>query len=140
MQYTVERLADQPIIVATADHDFDVLRDLPAMLEDAARAREGIAETATIIYDVQRVTTQFSRLAAGILTQTQGVPGSESDAFARVVVVGHPSEWELVKESLRQRNLGEMDIPVYLSVEEALDAARLQHSTRDIENEDKRLR
>ncbi|MFP4324129.1 MAG: hypothetical protein ACLFTK_16865 [Anaerolineales bacterium] len=139
--YSVELLKDQPIVIATAQHGFDVVRDLPAMMEKAAYATEQIAQTAYIIYDVQNVSTQFSRLATAILSGSRGVPGSESDERVKVLVVGHPSEWEMVKESMRQRNLGEMDIPNFLSTEEALDYIRLQDSTRNnIQNEDKWLR
>lgn len=126
MPFTVERLLDQPIVIASASDPFDLLEDLPEMMEEAAAAAYEISENPYIIYDFSLVDDiDFSELAGGFMNMVEGNPGSPSDAESRVLIVGVNEDWDIVEESFRQDNYGKVDIPTFVSVSEALQYIQL---------------
>jgi hypothetical protein len=122
--FIVERILDEPIIVATAFGEFEASEDMPLMAEEVSIAADTVSTNAYVIYDLTNIEADFRDVATEIFLEG-GLPGSVTDPSLRMLVVGFADDWELIQEDMRQSNIGFVDVPFFESVEEALDYIRI---------------
>jgi hypothetical protein len=125
MNYTVERLADEPIVIFTlgAGYDFEV--DTATAKEELAAAMDEIAGDVYLITDYSAVHLEFQDLLTELQAETQGAPGSFTDPrVRRTILVGEDEMVGLAAESLYQTQYGKVRAIQVTSQEMAIQYAR----------------
>lgn len=129
MPYHIEAMLDQPIIIASARDPFDLLDDLPEMMEAAAAAAYEVSTDPYIIYDFSQVDEMdMDEFAGGFMNMQQGVPGSVADDNSHILMVGVGFDWDIIAPVLEEDDLGETDVPTFGSVSEALEFIQMKRS------------
>jgi len=119
--YSIEMLADEPVIVVRIEPEFKFERDLWAVHEDVARKARTIAAGKVYrIMDFSALTITFSELQSVLYFETRGGPGSAADPRIRNVLVGSGEMINMAADSLGQTQYGRINTPVFSTLNEAL--------------------
>jgi len=130
--YSVEALADEPVIVVRIEPEFEFEQDLQAVHEDVARKARAIAASKVYrIMDFSALTITFSELQSVLYFETRGGPGSAADPRIRNVLVGSGEMINMAADSLGQTQYGRIATPVFATLNEALVYVRatLSHAS-----------
>jgi hypothetical protein len=121
MAYSVEVLADEPVVIVRMEQGFKFEKELPGAHEEIARRVKQIeARHVYRVTDFSALTLTFSELQTVLYLETRGGPGSAADARIRNVFVGS-GEWvQMAGDSLVQTQYGKIPTLVFSTVSEAL--------------------
>ncbi len=118
MAVIVERIPDQPIIVAVLSGDITSEMVQEMFAQSAALADE-IGEQAYRITDIRLSEISFSDLVVVLADSASGQPGSPSDPRIHGVLVGTHGWSKFFVTSAHQAQYGEMNIPIFEDMETA---------------------
>jgi hypothetical protein len=125
LNYTVERLAGEPIIIFTlgAGYDFDV--ETADAQQDLAAAMGEIDGEVYLITDYSAVHMEFEHLLTELQFETQGAPGTFTDPrVRRNLLVGEDEMVGLAAESLYQTQYGKVQAIQVENLEMAIQYAQ----------------
>lgn len=128
MPVTVEQYQDEPIIMASFSGllDFDTVREMFAISADLIDA---IGPPVYRITDWRGISSTFSDMMQIFREAGQGFPGSSTDPRLHPVMVGR-TEWSrLTRDAMLQEQFGGIDIPIFETVEEALEYVYISMSS-----------
>ena len=123
--YRVSRLADAPVIV--------VKLVMPPRLDVENLFREIAAECLPHIEAANRPLYRindmsafdalpiFSAVVRGLAFETQQMAGTSSDPRLTPMFVGKGKDVKLIVEALKQKQYGEYHVPLFLTLDEALE-------------------
>jgi hypothetical protein len=126
MPAIVVKLPDEPIIVLTATDPFAPQEDLLPAYEEVAEMIEDMPGSIYCLYDLSSVYLGFGDLIVVLGTAIRGAPGSASDPRVRGVIVGHDELAQLAADASRQEQYGNLDLPLFALMEEAVAYARAE--------------
>lgn len=132
MTYYVKQLPNEPIILAIVSDPFNFehfAHDFAPLFAEISQAFEQIDGLAGLIWDVRKLTINFSDLVNGLYSQGQGLHGSMSDPQAINAVVGSDIMVRLALESFKQKQYGEINIPMFDNYDAALANVRKRLTT-----------
>lgn len=125
MNYTVERLAGEPIVIFTlgAGYDFEV--ETSEAQHDLAAAMDEIGGDIYLITDYSAVEMEFQHLLTELQFETQGMPGTFTDPrVRRNLLVGDDEIVGLAAESLYQTQYGKVKAIQVENLEQAIQYAQ----------------
>ena len=126
MPFMVEHIMREPIIVINWQPPFDFEADI---IESNRAAADFADHTKGIVYrviDAHEIDMTFGDLVTLLAAKTRNEPGSLRDPRIHTVLVGTHDLLRLKADSLRQKQYGELDIPLFPTVDEAVDYCRQQ--------------
>lgn len=123
MAHTVEKLQGEPIIVVDIHNPYDYETEPPQMFEAIRQLAEDAGQ-GYVIYDCRDFDVTFGDLVAGMRAQTGGAPGSISDPNFLSIIVGSGDMLQLAANGFKQDQYGQIDVPLYPTLEDALQHAR----------------
>jgi hypothetical protein len=119
MPVTVERLDDQPIILATFTGEIDV-EMVKTMFQRSAEIQTEIGTPVYRITDVRAIETSLMNLLSIVREASQDVPGSPLDPHITGMFVGTNKWVRLFQSALDEEEYGSISIPAFVSMEDAL--------------------
>ena len=119
MGFTIEELNDAPVIVITVNPPVDD-KSGPTQIGDAALAfqKEKNGQVVRII-DLTEVKFSFGDVAQGMATDVAFL-----DPNIKTIIVGTDALVKMAGEAFKQDQYGKVDVPVFASMDEAVEAAR----------------
>lgn len=125
MNYTVERLAGEPIVIFTLGAGYDFAAETSEAQQDLAAAMDEIDGEVYLITDYSAVHMEFEDLLTELQFGTQGTPGTFTDPrVRRNLLVGEDEMVGLAAESLYQTQYGKVQAVQVESQEMAIQYAR----------------
>jgi hypothetical protein len=120
-------MPNEPIILATLEGRIDVETMKQVFAQSAALA-DGMRGRIYRITDVRRVSNaeSFTDIIAIVREAAKGMPGSTTDPRIVPMFVGTHQMAKLAADLLRQQQFGGKQVPMFKSVEDALDFVGLQ--------------
>jgi hypothetical protein len=122
MPYRIERLSGEPIVVVTWQGSFSE-RDFVAVCGDVVNL-VGPERPIVRIDDVRDLKADFGDIVSGMGVARKKLPGSPSDPTFKALLVGSGMLWNLVSKGAKQLQYGGIDVPLFTSMEEAIENAR----------------
>jgi len=119
MPVRVERLPNQPIIIATYQGRISVA-DLLEMFRQSALLMQEIDGHVYRITDAREIETSFAEVLNMLQEAKRGTPGSTSDPNITPVMVGHDKWLSMFSEGFRQKQYGGSALLTFATMEEAL--------------------
>ncbi|HEC22198.1 MAG TPA: hypothetical protein ENI95_04705 [Chloroflexi bacterium] len=135
MSFTMQRLPDEPILIVTR---FDAVpSDLPDIFRLSLELKKEIEGTVYRIHDLSRIDLDFSTMVEGMANASAKCEGSMRDSRFRDILVGSHELIQLASAAFQQKQYGGLTIPLFESLEEAVEYARLQigAANRSLEKE-----
>jgi hypothetical protein len=128
MNFNIEKLPHEPIVICTMAATFDPANEYPAFWAQLGKAVQGLEGPIYRIPLVLDLDFNFGRMAVAIAEEARsGKPGSLGDPRIRNLLVSQAALAQLSIESLQQEQYGRLDNTLLFStVEEALAYARQQ--------------
>lgn len=133
---TVVRPTDEPILIATFVGHVDSDMMLEMFRASDALTREG----ETIIYrisDCREANTHFADMMRIVSEAGRGLPGSSTDPRFHPVLVGTQAMVKLVADMLKQQKNGGLQVPIFHTIDDALEAIHLQMANAEQERNSK---
>ncbi|MBC7810067.1 MAG: hypothetical protein H7175_02915 [Burkholderiales bacterium] len=120
MTLTVERLPNEPIIIATISGEVheDTIIDMWRQSLELAKANGD--QHFYRITNIQAITTTFRDFIHIVRRASMGIPGSSSDPNVTVVMVTHNHWAKSFVGAVEEEQFGALHIPVYDDMERAL--------------------
>ncbi len=124
-QLKVEKLPDEPIIIATlaGDLSIEIVREMYAQTAQLLADHDGILYRIT---DIRATEIDFSELVNVLASFTENLPGSPTDPRISGVLVGTHGWSEFFTQSAQQEQYGAVNITVFEELEVALAHLRAQ--------------
>jgi hypothetical protein len=127
MSFTIEKLPDEPIIICSMSEQFNPLKDYGAFWQ---RLGEVVKDMEGPIYRITHLKTdqiQFSDMVLALAAEAKsGMPGSLTDPRIRSVLVNRSILAQMAVESIKQEQYGQLDTPLFGTLDEALTYVRQQ--------------
>ena len=122
MSLTVERLPDEPIIIATFHGNTNVeeAHNLFAQSDALIDGDEKVVR----ITDYRELTPDFATAMKAAQMVKQGEPGSTSDPRITPIIVGTTAWARLSRDMIRQPQWGSVEIAIFTTMDDALTYAR----------------
>lgn len=121
MSVSVEKLPNQPIIIAMLEGQVTVPM-MTAMFQQSANLMAGMEGPVYRITNVQAsVNTTFGDILHVVKEASKGVPGSTTDPRVKPVFVGSHAMVKLAANMLEQGQFGSVHLPIFKSMDDALD-------------------
>jgi hypothetical protein len=123
MAVKVTRLPNEPIILA---HLYERL-DLPtirAMFEQTAAYCQEIDGPLYRITNFQDVDASIREMATALVEANRSYPGSSRDPNVRPIMVAGRNRIRFLFDTMRRKEFGAHQVPVFDTMDEALDYAR----------------
>jgi len=129
MSVTVEKLPDEPIIVATIQGHFDVAiaREI---FQKSVELAEGIDGHYYRVTDGRQMDISFGDMMKVVEEASRGEPGSTRDQSVTVVLVGTGEMGKLFANMMKLRQYGGTPTPIFKSMDEALTHIRADMTRR----------
>jgi hypothetical protein len=125
LNYTVERLAGEPIIIFTLGAGYDFEAETAEAQQELAAAMDEIDGDVYLITDYSAVHMEFEDLLTELQSETQGAPGTFTDLrVRRNLLVGEDEMVGLAAESLYQTQYGKVQVIRVESQDVAIQYAR----------------
>lgn len=129
MALRIEKRVEERIIIMHYSDPFNGLEDLPAANQATAAFIEEAGSPVFRIENVTDVTAEFKDVVEGAMMATRsGGVGSLADDRVKACMVGQYDLAELAATAMGQEQYGAVDVPLFKSLDEAIEAgkARLQ--------------
>lgn len=136
MTVTLEKLPDEPILLATLSGDVK----LEEMEQIYAQTAELLQATHTRLYRITRIennTTSFMDILKILQAAGKGKPGSSSDPNVTVIFLGSGSLIQFITNALRQPQFAGVKLPIFPTLEEALLYVRYDREHRSTQEMNK---
>ncbi|NDJ75066.1 MAG: hypothetical protein GYB65_02310 [Chloroflexi bacterium] len=128
--FSVEKLPDEPIVVCSMTTNFDLHNDYPAFWAALGSALEGLEAPIYRITELLFDDMEFSDMAVALAAEAKsGMPGSAGDPRIRFVLVSVDGFAQMAVDSVGQDQYGQLDVPLFGTVEDALAYVREQLAT-----------
>jgi hypothetical protein len=127
MPITVERLPDQPILVATYTGQI-TLQDVKGMYEQSGRLAGDISGAVYRISDTREAKTSLLEILRIARVAADDMPGSTSDPRIHVIFVGTNEATRMMVDVLRQPQYVGKQFAIFRSMEEALASIEYERS------------
>ena len=125
MPITVERLPDEPFIVANCS-GFLTREDFVGMFIEVNAMVQTMDGLVFRIADYRLAESSFMDILKTVQEATKGMPGSTSDPRIQTIWVG-TSQWiALARNFFQQQQFGTLHIPTFHNMEDAFAYARLE--------------
>lgn len=123
MSVTVTRIPNEPILVATIEGDVDLstIQDLFAQSRELMKDMQGHVYRIT---DTRKAGVTFSELRDIVREAATRTEGSSTDPNVTPVFVGNQQMLRMTSGLMRQQQFGGIQIPIFGSIEEALEHIR----------------
>ncbi|MGJ3241273.1 MAG: hypothetical protein ACFE0Q_21380 [Anaerolineae bacterium] len=124
MSMSIEHLQDENIIVVTYGGEVDLsqaIADAQAQIADILDAHEGIFYR---IDDLSQVEMDWNALVIGLAEATRPIPGSMTDPRIRGMLIGDYDMAKLASSSMKQKQYGATNTPIFPTLERALSHIR----------------
>jgi hypothetical protein len=130
VKVTVERLPDEQIVILTFGRDYVVGKDSMEMVQ-AINSNIDERETGVyVIYDARDLKMSFADLVIAMANQAQKAAGTISDVRMHPVTVGTSEMVKLGALAFKQEQYGNVTIPMFDKMEDAIKYAREQLKKR----------
>ena len=126
MTVAVEKLQDQPVILASFSEPVNYDKDFPSMFARILELRDtlqGFAKYYTVI-DLTGLKPSFSELVFSLGEARKASKQRRADLPNEIHLVGSGDLFEMASKALSQMQYGGYSAPLHASVEEALKAIR----------------
>lgn len=120
MSMTVEHLEGENIVVVTYDGDADLDQAIAQAQSEIAILLDHHAGIFYRIDDLSKVQMDWNAFVIGIAAATRPVPGSMTDPRIRGVLVGDYDMARMASSSMKQKQYGATDTPIFATRDEAL--------------------
>jgi hypothetical protein len=130
MPVSVEKLPDEPIIVATVVGHFDV-KMARELFQKSAEMAQGIDGHYYRVTDARQMDIGFGEMMKVIEEASRGDPGSTRDRNVSVVLVGTNDMLKLFADMMKLRQYGATPTPIFKSMDEALSHIRADRARRE---------
>jgi hypothetical protein len=121
---TINKLHNEPIIIATYTKDQLPAEAINEVIQYTAQLLEEIDGVIYCIEDLTEADMTFGNAVQAMAAVTKKQPGSARDPRVKMLLVGSGSLLDVCAKAFRQLQYGELQIPLYSSIEEALADAR----------------
>lgn len=120
MTLTVERLPDEPIIIATISGEVheDTIIEMWRQSLELAKAHGDLHFYR--VTNIQAITTTFRDFIHIVRRASMGIPGSSSDPNVTVVMVTHNHWAKSFVGAVEEEQFGALHIPVYEDMQRAM--------------------
>ncbi len=128
MTVTLEKLPDEPIVMATLSGEVTIA-EMETMY---AQCAEIIKEVGRIyrITRLENTTTGFMDILKILQAAGKGSPGSSSDPKVGVIFLGSGSLIQLITNTMRQPQFAGVQLPIFQSMEDTLTYIRYDMDKR----------
>jgi hypothetical protein len=130
MPVNIEKLPDEPIIVATIVGHFDV-KMAREVFQKSADLAEQLPGHYYRVTDARQMDIGFGEMMRVIEEASRGNPGSTSDRHVTVVLVGTGDMLKLFADMMKTRQYGSTPTPIFKSMDEALAYIREDRTRRE---------
>jgi hypothetical protein len=121
------QLPEEPIIIATYD-GFVTAADIREGAAAIAQLAEKIEGRVYAIADIHSTTSSFAEVLEILRDQSKGAEGTTTDPRLIVVLVGSTAMGKLFVDAIRQSNYGGVTVPMFPTLEAALESFRVMHA------------
>lgn len=141
MTVSVERLQEEPIIVATFTGEI-LVEEVREMYQKSAALAEDIEGKVYRITDIREATADFPKMLEVVGFASKGEPGTTSDKRFFPMFVGTNELARLFTKAMEQREFGGVKMPFFVSMQDALTFVRNEmrgveeHPTIDLDADD----
>ncbi|MEO8609825.1 MAG: hypothetical protein ABI690_18175 [Chloroflexota bacterium] len=125
MPITVERLANEPFIVANCS-GFLTREDFVGMFVQVNEMVQSMEGLVFRIADYRQAESSFMDILKTVQEATKGTPGSTADPRIQTIWVGTSAWIALARNFFQQQQFGNMQIPTFHNMEDAYAYARLE--------------
>jgi hypothetical protein len=122
-----EKLPAEPIIISTYT-GFVNAQDIREGVVEIARLSQTIEGRVYAIADVRTISSSFAEVLAILRDQSKGEAGTTTDPNLVVVLVGTDSMAKLYVSAMRNNSYGGVMVPMFATMEAALDSVRVMAS------------
>lgn len=132
MTVTVNKLPDEPVILISCQEPVDWSKEFHAALEELVRLRdslEGCPKYYAII-DVTAVTMGFSDVVLALGEAHEASKKHRQDMPVSLSLVGSGGLMELASKAMGQQQYGKYHMPLYTSLDKALEIVRADIAAR----------
>ncbi|MBN1311933.1 MAG: hypothetical protein JXB30_10980 [Anaerolineae bacterium] len=127
MPVEIEKLPDEPIIVATMKDPFDPGQDIPAMFAEFTRLRLEIENDVALIIDIRGNKAAFSQVMVAMAKASRGIRDGKAAGVKSppiIIFVGSGILADLAANAMAQKQYGGVKGHLCTSTDEALALAR----------------
>jgi len=128
MPIHVEKLADEPIIMATYENPIDYYTEMATMFARILALRETITDSPKyyVIIDMTDIHPGFSEIVHSLGEASKASKQRRADLPISLHLVGTGSLFEMIANALGQRQYGGYTAPLHTTLTEALAAIRAE--------------
>jgi hypothetical protein len=120
----IDKLPNEPIIIATYTKDQPPAEAINEVIQYTAQLLDEVEGVIYCIEDLTEADITFGNAVQAMAAVTKKLPGSARDPRVKMLLVGAGSLLDFSAKAFRQMQYGELQIPLYSSIEEALADAR----------------
>ncbi len=127
MAFKIQKLPNEPVVLATMEVDFNMIRDSEAAIAETVAILDASPEPLVYISDTSNVTFSYDETVEG----TNAVARGENPLFHHpnirqvLMVVGNVMQ-EMVAQGMRTDTFGNVNVVTFKSLDEALAHVRSQ--------------
>jgi hypothetical protein len=132
MPVTVSKLPDGPIILVSCQEPMDWHREFRAALEELVRLRDSLEDCPKYyaIIDVTAVTMGFSEVVFALGEVHEISKKHRPDMPVSLSLIGSGGLMELASKAMGQQQYGKYHMPLYTSLDKALEIAHADIAAR----------
>lgn len=123
MPATVQRLAGEPIVVATLS-GYITVGDILTVYEETARLTEDVIGNIYRITNVLQADSSFGEIMSIIREASRGGRGSTTDPNITAIFVGTSHWLDFARQALSQPQFGGLHLAMFTELSDALEHAR----------------
>ena len=121
MSFTVEKLANDPVIVQTFNEDYDLANEIKLSNAKMFDTLDAVTEEKVYLVDVFKFDISFEDIVKGANIVARGErPLWHHPKLKQIVLVTEDATLRLAAEGMESSVFGGLKIPVFATVEEAL--------------------
>lgn len=137
MPFKVEMLPDEPIVLVSVTEPFDLKADIHAFVDDLLSALDRASQPVYEVMDVRALKLSFSTIVDALALTTR------SDSVKRIDKHPKLKAWIIVLDNdllriganaLGQDQYGGKAVPIFPTLEQALDYARQQNRIQAVQD------
>ncbi len=124
MPATLEKLSDRPIYLIRYSDPF-APDQVMSVFSEIGRTADQV-QPVYVINDLSQLAMNFSEMMLGMREAALGGPGTAADPRTRHVLVGSHELLQLTSEALKQEQYGQRNVPLFMTIDEALAYIKAQ--------------
>ncbi|MFW5748855.1 MAG: hypothetical protein ACOCYT_04495 [Chloroflexota bacterium] len=124
MSFDITVLEDAPVVIVSCYPPFDFTDEIRQSIRTVGDMLGEDDVRIFRIFDFNKIDLTFSDMVSGLAEKTRDMPGSLRDPRIRTVLVGQHEYVQFKAQALRQTQYGELDVPVFDTLDEAIAHCR----------------